>query len=678
MPAANWAGVRGVLTDIDDTLTRDGAIEPQALSALQALADAGVPVIAVTGRPMGWSEPFARTWPVCGIVAENGSVALFMEGGSLQVEFAQDAATRAANAKRLQQAARAILLAVPGASLARDSVGRATDIAIDHGEFAHLGPDKIAEVVRLMEAAGMCASVSSIHVNGWFGRHDKLSGARWAVRRLLGRDLDAELDDWVYVGDSPNDEVMFATFRKSVGVSNLLDFADRLCVWPAYLTSGARGLGFAELARTLLGARGHDIQVLLPDRKRQSRPSSHRRGVTAAAMKPIGTPLSPHATRVMLLGAGELGKEVLIALQRLGVETIAVDRYADAPGQQVAHHARTIAMSDADALRALIEAEKPDWVVPEIEAIATPVLQALEAAGTVRVVPTARAARLTMDREGIRRLAAETLGLPTSPYRFCDSQAELQAAIDDAIGYPCIVKPVMSSSGKGQSRIDGPADVAKAWDHAMAGGRVSHGRVIVEGFIDFDYEITLLTVRAADGTHYCEPIGHRQVGGDYVESWQPHPMRPAALARAKEIAGAITADLGGQGVFGVELFVKGDQVWFSEVSPRPHDTGMVTMATQWQSEFELHARAILGLPVDVSLKSAGASAVIYGGVDARGIVFDGVAEALAVPGSDIRLFGKPESFVKRRMGVALVHADDVDTARARASQAAAAVRPRRA
>ncbi|MDH4053457.1 MAG: formate-dependent phosphoribosylglycinamide formyltransferase [Rubrivivax sp.] len=395
-------------------------------------------------------------------------------------------------------------------------------------------------------------------------------------------------------------------------------------------------------------------------------------------MKPIGTPLSPSATRVMLLGSGELGKEVLIALQRLGVETIAVDRYQNAPGQQVAHHARTLTMSDPEALRALIEAERPDLVVPEIEAIATPVLQALEAEGKVRVIPTARAARLTMDREGIRRLAAETLGLATSPYKFCNSQAELQAAIDEGIGYPCIVKPVMSSSGKGQSRIDAPPDVTKAWAYAMAGGRVSHGRVIVEGFIDFDYEITLLTVRAADGTHFCAPIGHRQVSGDYVESWQPHAMPSTALQRAQDIARAITDDLGGHGLFGVELFVKGDQVWFSEVSPRPHDTGLVTMSTQWQSEFELHARAILGLPVDTALKSAGASAVIYGGVDAAGIVFDGVADALAVPGSDLRLFGKPESFVKRRMGVALVHADDVDTARARAQQAAAAVRPRRA
>ena len=398
-------------------------------------------------------------------------------------------------------------------------------------------------------------------------------------------------------------------------------------------------------------------------------------------MTTLGTPLSPHATKVMLLGSGELGKEVLIALQRLGVETIAVDRYDNAPGQQVAHHARTITMSDPEQLKALIEAERPLMVVPEIEAIATPMLEELEAAGTVRVIPTARAARLTMDREGIRRLAAETLGLPTSPYVFCDSLAELQAAIDSTTGYPCVVKPVMSSSGKGQSKIDGPADVQKAWDYAMAGGRVSHGRVIVEGFIDFDYEITQLTVRAvgASGdieTHFCDPIGHIQVSGDYVESWQPHPMHPAALEKSRQICKAVTDNLGGQGLFGVELFVKGENVWFSEVSPRPHDTGMVTMATQWQNEFELHARAILGLPVDTSLKSPGASAVIYGGADAHGMVFDGVADALRVPNTDIRLFGKPESFVKRRMGVALAHADDVETARMNAKLAASLVKPR--
>ena len=400
-------------------------------------------------------------------------------------------------------------------------------------------------------------------------------------------------------------------------------------------------------------------------------------------MTTLGTPLSPSATKVMLLGSGELGKEVLIALQRLGVETIAVDRYENAPGQQVAHHARTITMSDPAQLKALIEAERPHLVVPEIEAIATGMLEELEAAGTVRVIPTARAARLTMDREGIRRLAAETLGLPTSPYVFCDSLAELQAAIDRGIGYPCIVKPVMSSSGKGQSKIDGSADVQKAWDYAMAGGRVSHGRVIVEGFIAFDYEITQLTVRAVGAggqieTHFCEPIGHIQVSGDYVESWQPHRMQPAALLRSREIAQAVTDNLGGQGLFGVELFVKGDQVWFSEVSPRPHDTGMVTLITQWQNEFELHARAILGLPVNTALKSPGASAVIYGGVDAKGIAFDGVDEALRVPNTELRLFGKPESFVKRRMGVALAFDSDVEIARRHAKAAAAQVKPRRA
>ncbi|WP_394681418.1 formate-dependent phosphoribosylglycinamide formyltransferase [uncultured Comamonas sp.] len=406
-------------------------------------------------------------------------------------------------------------------------------------------------------------------------------------------------------------------------------------------------------------------------------------------MTTFGTPLTKNATKVMLLGSGELGKEVLIALQRLGVETVAVDRYDHAPGQQVAHHARTITMSDPAQLTALIEAEKPDMVVPEIEAIATPALQALEAAGTVRVVPTARATRLTMDREGIRRLAAETLGLPTSPYQFCDSLAELQAAIDGGIGYPCVVKPVMSSSGKGQSKIDGPADVEKAWNYAMEGGRVQGGRIIVEGFIDFDYEITLLTVRAKNAagqieTHFCEPIGHVQVQGDYVESWQPARMAPGALTLAQDIARAITSDLGtglngepaGLGLFGVELFVKGDQVWFSEVSPRPHDTGMVTMITQWQNEFELHARAILGLPVDTSLKAAGASAVIYGGVDAQGIVFDGVDAALQIPGTEVRLFGKPESFSRRRMGVALARAADTDAARDNAKKAAALVKPR--
>jgi len=395
-------------------------------------------------------------------------------------------------------------------------------------------------------------------------------------------------------------------------------------------------------------------------------------------MVSLGTPLSPSATRVLLLGSGELAKEVLIALQRLGVETIAVDRYENAPGHQVAHHSRTITMSDPVQLRALIEAERPDVVVPEIEAIATQTLVELEAEG-VRVVPTARAARLTMDREGIRRLAAEELGLATSAYRFCDSLAELSTATGE-VGFPCVVKPVVSSSGKGQSKLDGPDDVEPAWDHAMAGGRVAGTRVIVEGFVDFDYEITLLTVRSARNgetvTDFCAPIGHRQEAGDYVESWQPQPMSAVALDRAQAIAAAVTGELGGHGVFGVELFVRGDDVWFSEVSPRPHDTGMVTMTTQWQNEFELHARALLGLPVDTSLRNPGASAVVYGDVEAAGISFDGVDEALALPGVDLRLFGKPESFTRRRMGVALARAEDVDAARATARAAAALVRPR--
>ena len=397
--------------------------------------------------------------------------------------------------------------------------------------------------------------------------------------------------------------------------------------------------------------------------------------MSASNLPLLGTPRSAAALRGMLLGSGELGKEVIIALQRLGVETIAVDRYEHAPGHQVAHHARTITMSDPQQLKALIEAERPHIVVPEIEAIATFVLEELEAAGVVRVIPTARAARLTMDREGIRRLAAETLGLATSPYKFCNSLDELQTAIDSGIGYPCIIKPVMSSSGKGQSMIRNAGDVGKAWDYAMAGGRVSRGRVIVEGFIDFDYEITQLTVRARDETHFCEPIGHLQVHGDYVESWQPHPMHAEALAKAQAIAKSVTDNLGGTGIFGVELFVKGTDVWFSEVSPRPHDTGMVTMITQWQNQFELHARAILGLPVNTALKSPGASAVIYGGIDGKPLVYAGVGEALSVPNTDLRLFGKPESFAKRRMGVALAFDADVEIARCNARLAASRVHP---
>ena len=398
------------------------------------------------------------------------------------------------------------------------------------------------------------------------------------------------------------------------------------------------------------------------------------------ALRRLGTPLSQSATRVMLLGAGELGKEVLIALQRLGVETIAVDRYADAPGMQVAHRSHVVSMTDGEALRALIEQERPHLVVPEIEAIATDMLREIEREGIAEIIPTARATQLTMNREGIRRLVAEELGLPTSPYAFADSLAELQAAIDAGIGYPCLVKPTMSSSGKGQSLLRGPDDVAKAWDYAMQGGRVSQGRVIVEGFIDFEYEITLLTVRAigASGqveTSFCEPVGHVQVSGDYVESWQPQAMSPVARETSRAIAKAVTENLGGRGLFGVELFVKGDQVWFSEVSPRPHDTGLVTLASQRFSEFELHARAILGLPVDVSLRAPGASAVIYGGVDAKGIAFEGVADALNVPGTDLRLFGKPESFKKRRMGVVVATGADTDEARQRAKLAAGKVKP---
>ena len=397
-------------------------------------------------------------------------------------------------------------------------------------------------------------------------------------------------------------------------------------------------------------------------------------------MKHIGTPLSPSATKVMLLGCGELGKEVIIALQRLGCEVIGVDRYADAPGMQVAHRSHVIAMSDGAQLRAVIEKERPHLVVPEIEAIATATLVEIEKEGWTEIIPTARAAQLTMNREGIRRLAAEELGLPTSPYNFADSLAELQAAIGGGIGYPCVIKPVMSSSGKGQSLVKSAADVEKAWNYAQSGGRVGLGRVIVEGFIDFDYEITQLTVRAmgsggAVETYFCEPIGHVQVNGDYVESWQPMAMSSVALNKSRDIARAVTGALGGRGIFGVELFVRGDQVWFSEVSPRPHDTGLVTLATQRLSEFELHARAILGLPVDVTLRRPGASAVVYGGVEAKGIAFEGVAEALAVPESDLRLFGKPESFVKRRMGVAVANADSTDEARRRAKQAAATVRP---
>jgi phosphoribosylglycinamide formyltransferase 2 len=388
----------------------------------------------------------------------------------------------------------------------------------------------------------------------------------------------------------------------------------------------------------------------------------------------IGTPLSPSATRVMLLGAGELGKEVVIELQRLGVEVIAVDRYADAPAQQVAHRSHVIDMTDAAAIRALVLKERPHLIVPEIEAIATDELVKIDSEGLARVIPTAQAAHITMNRERIRRLAAEELRLPTSRYAFASTLEELQRGAD-AVGYPCFIKPVMSSSGKGQSKIKDAGGVEKAWDYALSGGRVKQPRVIVEGEVRFDYEITLLTVRHAGGTAFCDPIGHVQVDGDYVESWQPQPMSAKALDTSRHIAKQVTDALGGLGLFGVELFVKGDEVWFSEVSPRPHDTGLVTLESQHLSEFALHARAILGLPVDTSLRTPAASAVIYGGMEAKGIAFEGVDEALKVPGAAIRLFGKPEAFKKRRMGVALARGANTDEARAHAKRAAALVKP---
>lgn len=393
----------------------------------------------------------------------------------------------------------------------------------------------------------------------------------------------------------------------------------------------------------------------------------------------LGTPLSPSATKVMLLGSGELGKEVIIALQRLGVEVIAVDRYDNAPGHQVAHRSYTIDMANGAALRKLIEEVQPDLVVPEIEAIDTDMLAEIETDGLAEIIPTARATQLTMNREGIRRLAAEELGLATSGYAFSESLSELQAAIDNGVGYPCIVKPVMSSSGKGQSRINDVADVEKAWDYAMSGGRVNRGKVIVEAVVEFDYEITLLTVRSlnSDGnivTNFCEPIGHLQEKGDYVESWQPQVMSDSVLQKAKDMAEKVTASLGGRGIFGVELFIKGSDVYFSEVSPRPHDTGLVTLMTQWQSEFALHARAILGLPVDTSLRDNGASAVIYGGLDEQGIGFENVDIALAEPQTEVRLFGKPESFLRRRMGVALAVSNSTDDARLKAKKVAETVK----
>lgn len=393
----------------------------------------------------------------------------------------------------------------------------------------------------------------------------------------------------------------------------------------------------------------------------------------------IGNPCSPAGMRILLLGSGELGKEVAISLQRYGVEVIAADRYANAPAHQVAHRAHVLDMTDAAAIRRLVELERPHFIVPEIEAIATESLLAIESEGLAEVVPSARAVHLTMNREGIRRLAAEELGLPTSPYAFADSVESLHMAIE-RIGFPCFVKPVMSSSGKGQSMLRSVDDIEPAWEYAREGGRVKGGKVIVEGKIDFDFEITLLTVRAlaANGevaTHFCEPVGHRQEKGDYVESWQPQRMSLVALAEARRIAGAVCERLGGRGLFGVELFVRGDEVWFSEVSPRPHDTGMVTMVTQAQSEFELHVRALLGLPVSAALRSVGASAVIYGQFEGEGLAFEGLEQALAIPETEVRLFGKPVSFPRRRMGVALASAGDVEEARIRARAAAARVVP---
>ena len=389
-------------------------------------------------------------------------------------------------------------------------------------------------------------------------------------------------------------------------------------------------------------------------------------------MPRIGTPLSPSATRVLLCGCGELGKEVVIELQRLGVEVIGVDRYADAPAMQVAHRSHVIDMLDGAALRAVIELEQPHYIVPEIEAIATATLVELEREG-FNVIPTARAAQLTMNREGIRRLAAEELGVPTSPYRFADSFAEYVDAVQ-AVGYPCVVKPIMSSSGKGQSLLRTESELQAAWDYAQQGGRAGKGRVIVEGFIDFDYEITLLTVRHAGGTAFCAPIGHRQVKGDYHESWQPQAMSPAALAESERIARLVTEALGGRGIFGVELFVRGDQVWFSEVSPRPHDTGLVTLISQDLSEFALHARAILGLPVPV-IRQLGpsASAVILVDGHSRQTAFGNLGAALAEPDTALRLFGKPEVAGQRRMGVALARDVSIEAARAKATRSAQAV-----
>ena len=392
----------------------------------------------------------------------------------------------------------------------------------------------------------------------------------------------------------------------------------------------------------------------------------------------IGTALTANATRALLLGSGELGKELAISLQRYGVEVIAVDRYQNAPAHQVAHRNYVIDMTDTVAVKKLIAMEQPHFIIPEIEAIATQALAEIEAEGLCTVVPNARAIQLTMNREGIRTLVAEQLNIPTSKYAFAQSFDELQAAVDKGIGYPCFIKPTMSSSGKGQSMVKSADQLRAAWDYAKSSGRVDTGKVIVEAKIDFDFEITLLTVRALNEkgevqTSFCAPIGHVQENGDYRESWQPQTMTAASLNLSKEIAFKVTHEIGGLGLFGVELFIKGDAVWFSEVSPRPHDTGMVTMVTQRQNEFELHARAILGLPVNAQLHNEGASAVILGGVNATGVRYDGLAEALTVPDTEVRLFGKPEAFVNRRMGVALAIAENVKEARLKAVKAAGLV-----
>ncbi|KAF3978655.1 MAG: formate-dependent phosphoribosylglycinamide formyltransferase [Methylococcales symbiont of Iophon sp. n. MRB-2018] len=389
----------------------------------------------------------------------------------------------------------------------------------------------------------------------------------------------------------------------------------------------------------------------------------------------IGTALTPNATKALLLGSGELGKEIAISLQRYGVEVIAVDRYPNAPAQHIAQRSHVIDMTDANAIKQLIALEKPDYIIPEIEAIATNALAEIEAEGVSKVVPNARAVQLTMNREGIRTMADKEVGVPTSKYAFAKTYAQLQYAVDNGIGYPCFIKPTMSSSGKGQSMVKSADELEQAWNYAKSGGRTDTGKVIVEGAVDFDYEITLLTVRALNQngtieTHFCEPIGHRQEDGDYRESWQPQQMTAKALQNSQDIAKKVTDNIGGVGLFGVELFIKADEVWFSEVSPRPHDTGMVTMVTQRQTEFDLHARAILGLPVSTQLDKTGASAVILGGLDAKGVEFTGLDEALSDLEIDIRLFAKPESFITRRLGVALATAENIGEARAKAVAAA--------